>query len=211
MSRGKKIISGLVIALLSLGVVVTNFTGEDIDIIAPCVTESGEISQDTFLVSKNNDILKHPTKTYKALDLDLKVNLVLHNSAGNKKATIADLSRIHVVENGWPKLSYHIGINYLGQVLLINELDLLTYHARGNNTVSIGILMIGNYELEKPSEEMMNSVEIVVNYLKNELGIENVTIHNRIPRANTLCPGKFAEEALEDRKIIPRILKRNEL
>jgi len=205
------ILAGLFAALAAAGIYSTNYTGEDIVVIKPCITETGEVSQDTFRLAETKDIKVHAYKKYRDRDINRNLKLVIHHSAGSKDATIADLSKIHVDENGWAKLSYHFAVNYKGHVLFINDLDKLTYHVKGSNTISIGILMIGSYNLYEPSDELLDTLEIIIDYLKSQLDIDEVSIHNRMPGAETLCPGVYAEKKLEERNIIARRLKNIEL
>jgi hypothetical protein len=79
---------------------------------------------------------------------------------------------------------------------LLNEIDKLSYHAKGNNTNSIGIVLIGNYEVNEPSEKMLVSFENLINAHCENLDIVSIVGHKDAKFARTLCPGKNAHKKL---------------
>lgn len=210
--KSKKSLTIITTVLIALGLTtgIYNYTDDDILIIEPCITESGELSQDTIVIEKE-DILKHSYKKFGKRSIQDSLVIVYHHSVTNKKATAHDLARIHVKDNNWPGTGYHFGINYKGDILLLNDLETLGYHARGSNTIGIGMVMIGNYEIEQPSDEMIKSIKFLTKALKDNFKISKGLPHNKVKGASTLCPGKFLEKKLEEDGLITRVLKKSEL
>jgi hypothetical protein len=61
------------------------------------------------------------------------------------------------------------------------------------NRTSIGICLIGNFELRAPTTQQMNSLEGLCEYLMKRCGIrvDQVTTHKILHRNHTKCPGKY--------------------
>lgn len=171
---------------LGVGVGVYNYTQEDIVLID--VTDNGFVC-DTLTISKT-EITRSLTKEYRSRDINKPLNLYIHHTVTSKYATADQIAKIHVDGNKWAGIGYHIGINYKGDVMLLNSLETLSYHTRGNNTAGIAIVLIGNYEVDVPSEKMIKSLEVVVNSLESSLNIVSVMPHLKAKGAATLCPGK---------------------
>jgi hypothetical protein len=104
----------------------------------------------------------------------------------------------HISPNGAPHICYHYGIDGDGVVNHMNHLSATTWHAKGQNTSSIGILLVGDYDGPsykgkdtKPSKSQLVSLEKLLNYLVDyeSLSLEkNDTYgHNAFGKEN--CPG----------------------
>jgi len=60
------------------------------------------------------------------------------------------------------------------------------------NHKSVGIALIGNFEVRSPTEEQIAALISLLKKLVKEFNIpeKNVLPHNGVPGAKTLCPGK---------------------
>lgn len=162
---------------LTAGVTFVNYTGDDI------VLEDG-----TTIVTENLE--QHLTHRYKDRYIDT-VTIYLHHTVTRKKATIEEINKIHL-RNGWEKLSYHVVINYKGEVNLVNDFNTYSYHTKGKNKKGIAIALVGNYELEEPSKEMIKSTRNIIDIICKlpNLHVEAIKGHKDVKA--TLCPGKYA-------------------
>ena len=61
------------------------------------------------------------------------------------------------------------------------------------NRTSIGICLIGNFELRAPTTQQMNSLEGLCEYLMKRcgIGVDQVTTHKILHPNHTKCPGKY--------------------
>lgn len=165
------------------GVGVYNYTGDTI--IMP---DGSEL--------KSHDLKRSLTKFYKKRTIDKPLEVRIHHTAGSDEQSLESIAKFHVEQRGWAEIAYHIAIDKYGNVNLLNNIDEITYHDSGTNSKAIGIVLIGNYEVNKPTKEMINSVKMVVDVLCQELNIVKVNGHR--DTSPTLCPGKYAYNELKE-------------
>lgn len=178
-------IIGLIISLMGGGgVLVHNYTGTDV------ILENGEV-----IATKGLE--EHLTKTYKDRDLDQPLTIFLHHTATSKDASIDVINDIHL-DNDWPRISYHMAVDDDGDIYFLNDINKLTWHTKGNNSKGISIVMIGNYENYAPSEDMEESVRLLVDLLCDVEVLNIVSIKGHRDVKATLCPGAHAYEAFSD-------------
>ena len=75
------------------------------------------------------------------------------------------------------------------------------------NKESIGICLIGNFQLRKPTSTQLKSLEGLCRYLSRRTGMpmSKITSHKGLHPGHTVCPGKyFSLEAFRKRLAIPR-------
>lgn len=164
---------------------VYNYTGENFTI-----TDST-----TF---KTKDFIKHSTKTYRERNITVAdtFSVYIHHLAVPASSSISGIMNYHVNSHGWPAIGYHSGIKENGDILLFNSLETISYHTRGQNTKGISIVLWGNYMDEYPKKEQIESLEIVLDALRQSVNIGEVSVHRRAPNARTSCPGDDAVKTL---------------
>ena len=165
------------------GVAVYNNTGTDITL------EDG-----TVLHSK--DLAKSLTKHYQLRNIEDSLYITIHHTAGNKDQSLESIAKFHVEMRGWPEIAYHIAINDDGDIHFLNEISERTYHDSGQNTNSIGIVLVGNYEDYEPSDDMLESTKLVTDALCQIMKIKGIRGHR--DTSPTLCPGTYAYNDLKN-------------
>ncbi len=135
-----------------------------------------------------------------------KINyLVLHHSAGNKNATVSDIRKMHIAR-GWSDIGYHKVINWKGEVFQGRNDSVIGAQAFGMNAESLGILAVGNWDIEKPPESLINTIVQVMSVLCLRYGLteDKVIGHYQVsgivknPAAASACPGRFMIERLPE-------------
>jgi len=132
--------------------------------------------------------------------------IILHHSLTKDSGTVSwqAIREYHKQVLGWDDVGYHFGIEYIGRnnhrakVLRKNHYEILTgrmmdkrgAHCRGMNGKSIGICLVGNFDLKKPPFEMwMLSLKLVRSLCKIfNIPIKNVKGHREFADYKT-CPG----------------------
>ncbi|OXB94689.1 N-acetylmuramoyl-L-alanine amidase [Parageobacillus galactosidasius] len=129
-----------------------------------------------------NSLKKHPTKKYKTRSLGVITHIVVHHSL-TKTGSAKAYAEYHVDTNGWPGIGYHFHIAKDGSVDWTNSLETISYHVGNSNKTSIGIVLTGDFRVEKPTEAQMNSLIALIRYLKKLLSIPttNVKGHSEMP------------------------------
>lgn len=181
-----RIIAGLLLVGGS-GYEVYNYTGNEI------ILPNGE-------TMVTHDLPKSLTKVYRERSIEDSLTIVIHHTASSKTQSLETIAKFHVETRGWPEIAYHVAINEAGDVYLLNDIEEKTYHNSADNTNTIGIVAVGNYENDEPSEDLINSIEAVTDALCLTLKIKGIKGHRDYKK--TLCPGKHLYEELKEQKII---------
>lgn len=130
--------------------------------------------------------------------------LYLHHAAGGVVAgddtvSDADLRRIRSIQNyhmdvrGWSDIAYSYLTDPDGNVFEGRGHGIAGGHTAGQNTVSHAICVMGNYETQKPEEELLERIAALV-VLGHQSGWWPPGItggHRDAPGASTSCPGRY--------------------
>lgn len=117
-----------------------------------------------------------------------------HHTATGDNATWAAIAKGHVQGRGWAGIGYHMGIDKDGRIALLNPLSRITNHTANHNSKGVGVVLLGNYDVSRPSEAMQASIERVRAYM-DEKGIRAEHWHRETK--STACPGRYAVEYLD--------------
>ena len=117
--------------------------------------------------------------------------IVLHHSSSPM-----DRTTIHTIHNwhlqrGWLGCGYHFVIHEDGSIFQGRLLDKVGAHARGYNERSIGICVVGNFEIEYPTLYQQEALGKLLLYLLNDkLSGQSLSIIRHKDLSSTLCPGR---------------------
>ena len=113
--------------------------------------------------------------------------IVIHHSASHD----VDAKEIHQwhLDRGWLGIGYHFVIRENGDIERGRDEGTVGAHAGGSgNFDSIGVCLTGNFEKNEPTEEQIESLVWLTNYL-NKYGELDIQGHSDV--MNTACPGKY--------------------
>jgi LysM repeat protein len=128
--------------------------------------------------------------------------IVIHHSATPVDDAL-NMHRVHKARGMRNGLAYHFVISngsrkaYDGEVYLggrwKSQLDGGHMKKLSWNKESIGICLIGNFELRSPTSKQMDSLEGLCEYLIKRCNIpkSKVTTHKILHKNHTVCPGKY--------------------
>ena len=176
-----------------------------------------------------NKLPTHPTKTWGRRTLDRIDTLIVHQAATkatgsnnyiesiaryhttptsdrNKNGKIDAWERNHLSAEGAPGICYHFVISRSGKIFQCNKLSNVTWHAKGWNTRSIGVLICGDFagptwegsELPTPAQ-VRNLKRLLASLQKKyNIEIENVKGHCEVdPNHKPSCPGNILLEVIK--------------
>lgn len=166
---------------------VYNYTGNEI------ILPNGE-------TMVTHDLPESLSKFYKERSIEDSLTIVVHHTASSKTQSLETIAKFHVETRGWPAIAYHIAINESGDVYLLNDIEKKTYHNSADNTNTIGVVVVGNYEQYEPSEASIKSLQAVTDALCMTLKIKGIKGHRDYK--NTSCPGKYLYNELKAQNII---------
>ncbi len=117
-------------------------------------------------------------------------DITIHHSGVTVIQAAATIAAWHVAGKKWPGIGYHYLVYPSGAVFKCNEDTEISYHNGFCNAVSIGICLIGNFEVMEVPEAQWNAALELVNELKRLYpSIKSCTAHREY-KGTTLCPGK---------------------
>lgn len=142
---------------------------------------------------------KHPTKRFNRRSLSQIEQVVIHHSAGPAQQTPRQIARYHIGSNhvcadGCPGILYHYLIDRSGRAYQVNDLEAITYHAAGQNTRSVGICFIGNYNEYPPTDRQLRSLERIIDQVEKKVKRTLYrTTHQNTCGGCTECPGDYLQ------------------
>lgn len=133
--------------------------------------------------------------------------IVVHCSATKDSGTKSwdAVKKYHVTVNGWRDIGYHLGIEWVGNDLKAfagrsMEIPGAHCHAEGMNKKSLGVCVVGDFDKEAPSREVLlfSANEVAKLCKKFNIPVENVHGH-REHEPHKTCPGtKFDMDEFRD-------------
>lgn len=126
-------------------------------------------------------------------------HLIIHHSLTKDSQTVSwDAIRwYHVNTLGWVDVGYHAGVELVGaryEILLGRMLDEVGAHCKegGMNRTSIGVCMVGNFDLAPPPAGQM---DLLVKFTRSLISIFSIPIGNVRRHSDFAnyksCPGKL--------------------
>jgi len=119
-------------------------------------------------------------------------DITVHHSAGGRLETLESIARFHI--DRWGRGAEYTFAVWQGKIYQLNDIDKKTYHNGYNNTVALGVCVLGNYESGPLSAQDEKALRWIINHLKglpSLRGVYRLVGHNEYPGASTACPGRF--------------------
>lgn len=91
---------------------------------------------------------------------------------------------------GHKDLAYHFVIDPAGRVWAGRDLRYEGRHTRGENERNIGIMVLGNFELQRPSQAQVITLEKFLKQLQAQHKIKRGSVYTHKELTANLCPGK---------------------
>ena len=114
--------------------------------------------------------------------------IVIHHTASTAKETVEQIHNFHINNNGWAGIGYHFYIRKDGTIYRGRDEKYAGAHCENYNSVSLGICLEGNFEIEQPTDSQLKSLSELLQHLKQKYG--NVQIVGHRDLNATACPGK---------------------
>lgn len=135
-----------------------------------------------------DDLPKHPFKKYSKRNLKRIKQVVIHHSADNLDHP-SKHARYHVEDKEWPGIGYAFVVGKKGEIWQTQPLDVISYHARSNNSESLGVMVIGNFMETTPSNKQMVALHKLLRHLKSINRDWVIKGHRDV--VETDCPGEL--------------------
>ena len=101
-----------------------------------------------------------------------------------------ELDRQAHLERGWGDIGYHYIIDRAGRVWEGRPIQYQGAHVRDNNEHNIGVMCMGNFDIQQPSEAQLSSLAAFTQKLrrKHNVSVNRVFTHQEL--MPTHCPGR---------------------
>ncbi|MBL4771132.1 MAG: N-acetylmuramoyl-L-alanine amidase [Planctomycetes bacterium] len=111
------------------------------------------------------------------------------------KNALRKMQTFHMDSRNWGDLGYHFLIDPQGQVYEGRSMHWQGAHAgrggnRNNNVGNIGICLIGNFDVDRPSAASLRSLKKLVLNLRSQHRIPAASIRGHMDWKQTECPGR---------------------
>lgn len=151
-----------------------------------------ELEDPLYMNDKVSDISaslhRHATKRYGKRSMHLVTQIICHSS-GTLNGSPESFARYHVNKLGWPGIGYHVVFN-LDHIWITQPLDTVSFHCSGQNTRSIGICYIGDFDRQVCTPEIYQRYAEVI-HLINAMTKRHYTVnmHRKFTNRKS-CPGR---------------------
>lgn len=108
------------------------------------------------------------------------------------------IRRAHVDGRGWADIGYHYAIDRAGRVWACRPVTWQGAHVKDRNEGNIGILVLGNFEKERPSTAQLSGLAMHLKTLSvaYRVPVSRIYTHREWPGAATQCPGRNLQPSI---------------
>ena len=136
-------------------------------------------------------------------DLSSIDKVILHQELGNGNAAAVNEYHRRYDPRGpaygrnWPRIAYHYVVESDGTIEQVNALTDVTWHCAGQNTRSIGIMLVGNFagpghSGDEPTPAQERSFFVLAEHLMATLGLGPDAFYSHAEFGKLACPGYAA-------------------
>ena len=94
----------------------------------------------------------------------------------------------------WGDIAYHFAIDRTGQVWQLRSLKYQGSHVLGQNEANIGIVVLGNFELQQPTQAQKDKIIHFGSLLRSkrlyDVPTNRIYTHRELNPGHTVCPGR---------------------
>lgn len=105
--------------------------------------------------------------------------------------TMRSIQDEHLDRRGWADIGYHFGIDPQGRIYAGRDIRVRGSSVAGGNTGVIGVVIMGDFELEAPTDAQLVALQTLTNWLTETYALTHLAGHNDLNPDITVCPGRF--------------------
>ena len=122
--------------------------------------------------------------------------IVVHHTALAFTEGPREIQVAHIRTSGYADIAYHFLIDSFGTLYEGRSLGVRGSHTGGHNTGTVGIALIGNFQLIPALQIQMISLTALVKTLAEQVPITHLAGHRDFQPGETECPGSNLEALL---------------
>jgi hypothetical protein len=121
--------------------------------------------------------------------------IIVHHSLTKDSQTVSwgAIRKYHIETNGWDDIGYQFGIELINdhyEILMGRRPDLIGAHTIGQNDQSIGVCVVGNYDVDPVPNKLKNEIQKLLTWLLLNYQIPSKEIYGHCEFSTKTCPGK---------------------
>jgi hypothetical protein len=126
-------------------------------------------------------------------------HIIVHHSLTKDSGTVSwgAIRKYHVETNKWLDIGYHAGVELVNdqyEVLIGRMWNQDGAHAVGMNNKAVGICFVGNFDVDMPSDAMLDKGLTLIRFMQDLYQIPKQNIKGHCEYAPKSCPGKHLME-----------------
>jgi len=118
------------------------------------------------------------------------------------------IRRAHVSSNGWADIGYHFVIDPGGRVWEARPLALQGAHVKYNNEHNLGVMVMGNYDRQVPTNAASITLDQFVSAMMQRYRVPVSRVFTHQELRPTACPGKSLQRVMESTRSRGGVLAR---
>lgn len=121
------------------------------------------------------------------------------NDEGSTVGRLETIRRSHRERQNWGDIGYHFAVDRSGRVYECRALIWQGAHVKDHNPGNIGVLALGNFDEQSPTDAQLESVRSFVIQLQQTYNVpaNRVLTHREWPGAVTACPGRALQSYMD--------------
>lgn len=112
------------------------------------------------------------------------------NDAAGTAQHLENVRHWHRDQLGWQDIGYHFAIDRAGRIWQLRPLAYAGQHVRGKNDHNIGVVVLGNFELQAPTAQQLQKVQWFSQLLRKQYRLAPNRVFTHRELVKTTCPGK---------------------
>jgi hypothetical protein len=103
----------------------------------------------------------------------------------------------HRNNNGWADIGYHFVIDRNGRVWEARSLKYQGAHVKDQNENNLGILVLGNFQIQKPKAVQIAALKNTLRYFRKKYRVPASNIYTHGELGQTTCPGAHLQQYVD--------------
>ncbi len=101
-------------------------------------------------------------------------------------------------QRGWADIGYHFAVDRAGRVWQLRSLKYQGAHVKNHNAGNLGIVILGNFELQEPAQLQLTTLQQFLDWLGiiYSMPSSSVFTHTALADTPTDCPGRTLQAAM---------------
>ncbi|MCB9845331.1 MAG: N-acetylmuramoyl-L-alanine amidase [Phycisphaeraceae bacterium] len=125
------------------------------------------------------------------------MNAFTSSSRADAMSRLESIRRAHVGQ-GWADIGYHYSIDPAGRIYQCRPVTLQGAHVKDNNPGNLGIMLLGNFEEQRPTAESLGALASFLESQMSRFRVPLRSVYTHQELRATVCPGRSLQARMAD-------------